>query len=71
MSSEPKTSERRAEGRAEGESRMDVGLVKMSEKEEAAFRAAVQLGIEQADRGEFIEEAEMDARVERMIRDKE
>jgi predicted transcriptional regulator len=32
------------------------------------FRAAVGKGVEQADRGEFIEEAEMDARVERMLR---
>ena len=34
---------------------------------EAQFRAAVQRGIEQADRGEFIEEEEMDARVARML----
>ena len=32
------------------------------------FRAAVREGIEQADRGEFIEEEEMDARLERMLR---
>jgi predicted transcriptional regulator len=32
------------------------------------FRAAVQEGIAQADRGEFIEEAEMDARLEQMLR---
>lgn len=37
-------------------------------KEEARFRAAVQEGIAQADRGEFIEEEEMDARFERMLR---
>ncbi len=36
--------------------------------EDEAFRAAVQLGIEQADRGELIEEADMDARVNRMLR---
>jgi predicted transcriptional regulator len=36
--------------------------------DDAQFRAAVLQGIEQADRGEFIEEAEMDARVERMLR---
>jgi len=35
--------------------------------EDARFRAAVRLGIEQADRGQFIEEAEMDARLERML----
>ena len=36
-------------------------------QEDARFRAAVRKGIEQADRGEFIEEEEMDARVERMF----
>jgi predicted transcriptional regulator len=36
--------------------------------EDEAFRAAVQLGIDQADRGELIDEAEMDARVGRMLR---
>ena len=34
---------------------------------DARFRAGVQKGIEQADRGEFIEEEEMDARVKRMF----
>jgi predicted transcriptional regulator len=37
-------------------------------EEDARFRAAVRQGIEQASRGEFIEEAEMDARLERMLR---
>jgi predicted transcriptional regulator len=32
------------------------------------FLAFIQEGIDQADRGEFIEEEEMDARVERMLR---
>ena len=36
--------------------------------EDNRFRAAVRKGVEQADRGELIEEAEMDARVERMVR---
>jgi predicted transcriptional regulator len=36
-------------------------------REDAQFRAAVRKGIEQAERGEFIEEDEMDARVERMF----
>jgi len=31
------------------------------------FRVAVQKGIEQADRGEFIEEEEMEARIEQML----
>jgi len=36
-------------------------------EEDAKFRAAVRRGIEQADRGQFIEEEEMDARVKRMF----
>jgi predicted transcriptional regulator len=31
------------------------------------FRVAVQKGIEQSDRGEFIEEEEMEARIEQML----
>jgi hypothetical protein len=34
---------------------------------DARFRAAVRKGVEQADQGLFIEEAEMDARVARML----
>jgi predicted transcriptional regulator len=37
-------------------------------EEERRFRAAVREGIAQADRGEFIEEEEMDARFEQMLR---
>lgn len=37
-------------------------------QEDARFRAAVQEGLAQADRGEFIEEEEMDARLEQMLR---
>jgi predicted transcriptional regulator len=36
-------------------------------RQDAQFRAAVRLGIAQADRGEFIEEDEMDARIEQML----
>jgi predicted transcriptional regulator len=36
--------------------------------EDTRFRAAVREGIAQADRGEFIEEEEMDARLEQMLR---
>jgi predicted transcriptional regulator len=36
--------------------------------EDAHFRAAVREGIAQADRGEFIEEEEMDVRFEQMLR---
>ncbi len=37
-------------------------------EEDARFRAAVREGIAQADRGQFIEESEMDARLEQMFR---
>lgn len=37
-------------------------------QDDADFRAAVRFGIEQADRGEFIEEDEMAARIEKMFR---
>jgi predicted transcriptional regulator len=37
-------------------------------EEDARFRAAVRVGIAQADRGEFIEEQEMNARLEQMLR---
>lgn len=36
--------------------------------EDAHFRAAVREGITQADRGEFIEQDEMDARFEQLLR---
>jgi predicted transcriptional regulator len=36
-------------------------------EQDKRFRAAVQKGIGQADRGEFIEEEEMEARFERML----
>ena len=37
-------------------------------EQDVHFRTAVQEGIAQADRGEFLEEDEMDARLERMLR---
>jgi len=37
-------------------------------EQDASFRAAVREGVAQADRGEFIEEQEMDARFEQMLR---
>jgi len=37
-------------------------------EQDARFRAAVRDGIAQADRGEFIEEEEMDIRFEQMLR---
>lgn len=36
-------------------------------EQDARFRAAVREGIAQSERGEFIEEEEMDARIERML----
>ncbi len=36
-------------------------------EKDASFRAAVRKGIAQADRGEFIEEKEMDARIQQML----
>ena len=36
-------------------------------EQDARFRAAVREGIAHADRGEFIEEEEMEARIERMF----
>ena len=36
-------------------------------EQDARFRAAVREGIAQADRGEFIEEEEMEARIEQML----
>ena len=36
-------------------------------EQDSRFRAAVRDGIAQADRGEFIEEEEMEARIERML----
>ncbi len=37
-------------------------------EDDARFRAGVRKGVEQADRGELIEEEEMDGRVKRMFR---
>ena len=34
---------------------------------DARFRNAVRKGLEQADRGEFVDDAEMESRIERMI----
>lgn len=48
-----------------------AGLVKNAALrllEDTRFQAGVREGIEQAGRGEFIEEAEMDARFEQMLR---
>jgi predicted transcriptional regulator len=39
-------------------------------EDDERFRAGVRKGIEQADQGMFIEEAEMDARISRMLIDR-
>jgi len=44
----------------------DAALLLIEDDER--FRAAVRKGIDQADRGQFVEEAEMDARISRMLR---
>ena len=36
-------------------------------QQDARFRAAVRKGLEQADRGELLEEQEMNARIDRML----
>jgi hypothetical protein len=59
--------EKRDDERAKDEPLTDEVLFSLSEEEDARFREAVQVGIDQAERGEFIDEAEMDARVERML----
>jgi len=57
----------RSQGKSDaGELLHDAGLRLL--EEEARFRAAVLEGKAQADRGEFIEEAEMDARFEELLR---
>jgi predicted transcriptional regulator len=43
-------------------------LLQRLHQEDARFRAAVREGIAQADVGEFIEEEEMDSRLEQMLR---
>ena len=43
-------------------------LVERYIDDDTRFRAAVRKGFASLDQGEFIEEAEMDARVERMLR---
>jgi predicted transcriptional regulator len=45
---------------------MDAALRLIDEDDQ--FRSGVRKGMEEADRGDLIDEAEMDARVERMLR---
>jgi predicted transcriptional regulator len=54
------------EGAAPAELVKDAALRLL--EDDTRFRAGVRKGIEQADRGELIEEEEMDARVKRMFR---
>jgi len=55
-----------AEGVAPARLVQDAALLLIEDDER--FRAGVRKGIEQADQGMFIEEAEMDARVSRMLK---
>jgi predicted transcriptional regulator len=48
--------------------RLVTSVVARYLNEEASFLAAVEKGIAAAERGEFIEEEEMDARLEAMLR---
>jgi predicted transcriptional regulator len=54
------------EGVAPGELVNDAALRLL--EDDARFRAGVRKGVEQADRGEFIDEEEMDGLVKRMFR---
>jgi predicted transcriptional regulator len=53
-------------GHGRGATRKEAALRLL--KEDASFRAAVREGIAQADRGVFVEEEEMEVRLERMLR---
>lgn len=55
-----------AQGVAPASLVQDAALLLIEDDER--FRAGVRKGIEQADQGMFIEEAEMDARISRMLR---
>jgi predicted transcriptional regulator len=55
-------------GRSVGDVLTDAALWLL--KFEQSHEASLQLSLQQAERGEFIEEEEMDARFERMMQDK-
>lgn len=57
----------RRDGKADASELLKSEALRLLE-EEARFRAAVMEGKAYADRGEFIEEEEMDARFEEMLR---
>lgn len=57
----------RRDGKADAGELLKVEALRLLE-EDARFRAAVMEGQAYADRGEFIEEEEMDARFEEMLR---
>jgi predicted transcriptional regulator len=63
---EAQLSEMATQAGKDAEQRVKDAALRLLE-EDAHFRAAVRKGIEQADRGEFVEEEEMDARIERMF----
>jgi hypothetical protein len=57
----------RRDGKADAGELLKAEALRLLEQE-ARFRAAVMEGKAYADRGEFIEEEEMDARMEQMLR---
>jgi hypothetical protein len=57
----------RRDGKADAGELLKAEALRLLE-DEARFRAAVMEGRAYADRGEFIEEEEMDARLEQMLR---
>lgn len=57
----------RRDGKADAGELLKAEALRLLE-EEARFHAAVKEGKDYADRGEFIEEEEMDARFEQMLR---
>jgi predicted transcriptional regulator len=64
---EARLSEMASQAGVDAEQLVKNAALRLLERD-ARFRAAVHQGIEQADRGEFISEAEMEARIDRMLR---
>jgi predicted transcriptional regulator len=63
---EAKLSEMATQAGTDAERLVKDAALRLLERD-TRFRAAVRQGMEQADRGQFIEEKEMDARIDRML----
>ena len=63
---EAKLSEIANQAGTDAEHLVKIVALRLLERD-ARFRAAVQKGLEQADRGEFVAENEMEARIDRML----